>query len=429
MIKRLTDDEMLEIAASLEDYHKVFYIFWELSSVTFDDTVPTACVSFPKRGKPEMKLGEKFWLGLNLRERLFVICHECLHVLLDHGIRNGMDVPGATPELVNKAQDITINEMIVSLFGYNRTDLRGWEKYCWIDTCFKDPSKIKHNETFIYYLKKLIEDPPKGGDSGNGPKTLDEHDNKGDGTPTDPEENENDNKDGFAATLAEDLTVDEIEEIMKAVPASSGGTMRGTLEAIIEKKIKKMKIKFANLIRKLKKSSMKEIERDMDSFTQEDRRFGDLLRRLPDVSLPGKAVVARPSPDRLLTAVFMDISGSCMSYFEIFKKVFAAFDEERDIFDTRLFIFDTSVVEVHPGQTISVGGGTYFNILEQKCLELEVEVGRYPDCVVVITDGWGNAVSPKAASKWIWLLTPTDWTATLIPINSRKFFINQITFD
>jgi hypothetical protein len=124
----------------------------------------------------------------------------------------------------------------------------------------------------------------------------------------------------------------------------------------------------------------------------------------------------------------MDISASCMAYFPIFTQVFLAFDAEKEIFETRLFTFDTIVAEVKPGYSITVGGGTSFSIIEQKCIELEAEVGRYPDCVVVITDGYGNEVKPKAPSKWIFLLTPTTWTESLIPYKSRKFFINQLTF-
>jgi len=435
MQRPLSDAELLEIGASIEDYHSIFYKFFEMSSVMFDDHVPTACVCFLKHGKPELRLGEKFWVGLNLRERLFVICHECLHVLLDHGIRNGLEIPGATPELVNKAQDITINEMIVDLFGYDREDLRNWQKYCWIETCFENHVLIKRNETFIYYLKKLIEEPPKEGED-DGPTTLDEHGLQPDGSSTSPGTGETETpgeqeaREGIAEELAGELTAQELGDLLKALPEGldpQAGTMAGRLEQVLAKKAKKLKVKFSHIIRKLKKTSMKEEDRDVETFTHEDRRFSDVMRR-SGATLPGKNEVPRLLPDRLLTAVFMDISGSCMDYFDIFEKVFLAFDEEREIFDCRLFIFDTVVKEVRPGDNIRVGGGTSFNIIETKCLELEQETGRYPDCCVIITDGYGTEVKPKAPSRWIFLLTPKEWTESLIPMKSRKFFINQITF-
>lgn len=427
-------EEQLEIAASIEDYHKVFFVFWEMASINLTDEIKTACVRLPKKGKPELSINEDFWKNLNLRERLFVICHECLHVLLDHGVRNGMDVPGATHELVNIAQDITINEMIVDLFNYDREDLRDWNRFCWIDTCFKDYQLIKRNETFLYYLEKLIQNPPKDKADG-GPSTFDEHSLPEEGTENspgsgEPSQEEKEAREDLAATLAQDLTASELEKILNALPEGITGTgmMSGVLEHIIAKKTERLKINFANIIRKLKRSSMKLEEKDVDTFTHEDRRFSDAISR-QNLSLPGKNAVDKPRRDRLLTAVFMDISGSCLEYMGIFNKVFRAFDEEKKIFDTRLFIFDTKVTAVKPGDNVYIGGGTSFDIIEAKCLQLAAEKGgRYPDCVVVITDGFGNKVEPKAPSKWIWLMTPKNSTVNYVPRNSRHFSIDQIGF-
>jgi predicted metal-dependent peptidase len=417
----MSQDEQLKIAAMIEDYHRVFFTFFEMSVVMFTDSIPTAAVKLRLNSKPELMINEEFWRKLNIREQLFVICHECLHVMLDHGTRNGLNVPGANSKLVNIAQDITINEMIVDLFNYDRNDLREWKKFCWIDTCFEDLTNIKRNETFVYYLEKLIKDPPKEPSDG-GPSLFDEHaDPSFEGSA---EENEAGEK--LSNTLAEELSAKEIESLMKNLPA---GVLTSTLENIIAKKIKKQKIKFDHIIRKLKKSSMKDEEKDVDTFTHDDRRFSDIVNTRPDITLPGKNAVNRYVRDRLLTAVFMDISGSCSLYFNIFQKVFLAFDEERKIFDTRLFIFDTQVVEIKPGDKIRVGGGTSFDIIESKCRELEAQGHRYPDCVIVITDGYGNNVTPKAPAKWIWLLTPTDSTKQHIPSRSKSFLINQITFD
>jgi predicted metal-dependent peptidase len=427
MRKPIPEDQYLEIISSIEDYHKVFYSFVEMSDICFDDDVPTACVSFPKQGKPELTLGAKFWLELTLRERLFVICHECLHVILNHGIRNGMSVPGATPDLVNKAQDITINEMIVYLFGFNRNDIRDWQKYCWIDTCFKDPLIIKKNETFIYYLKELIKNPPPPSGDGpgqGGPSTLDEHSDPSVGSDGDPGEKQS--KQNVAQTLAEELSVGEIEEILKSLPeACTGrGAMTRILEQLIEKKVQKQKLNFTKFIRKLKKTALKEVDTDVETFTHDDRRFNEVLMRR-DIALPGKKSIGRPKKDRLLTAVFMDVSGSCIEHLPFFTKVVKAFEEEKQFFDLVMYVFDTKVRRVKWGDRPMVGGGTSFDIIERECLDLENEIGRYPDCVVVITDGDGNEVKPKAPTKWIWLLTPGA-TERYISSESRKYPISDI---
>ena len=429
-MKELSQEEKLDIAVSLEDYHKCFYTFFEMAGVYFDETVPTACVVFTK-SKPILKLGEEFWKSLNLRERLFVICHECLHVILRHGIRNGRDVKGATPKLINVAQDITINEMIRDLFKFDRRDIRGWERYCWIDTCFKYPFLIKRNENFIYYLEKLIEEEKE-----DLPETVDSHGEDGEESDGDGTEQSEENADGDDSTLEEleieiqkviesileDLSPGELDSIKKSVPP---GSFPGGLEAIFSAKQKPLKIKFNHILRKLKKTSMKEKLVDVDSFAGEDRRFSGLAKQ--NVLLPGKAERPKLVKDKLLTAIFMDVSGSCIDYIDTFTKAYLAFYREPDIFDVRTFIFDTKVTEVKPGDKIYIGGGTKFDIIEKKCLELASEYRRYPDCVILITDGEGTEVSPLAPSKWIWLLTDQH-VKTYIDSKSQHFLIKNVTF-
>src|ERR1035437_2800331 len=265
MQKLLSRSELLKISSSLEDYHKCFYVFWELASIYFSEKISTAAIRFnDKGGKPQMLLNEEFWNRHNLLEKLFITCHECMHVLLDHGVRNGMKVKGATPELVNKAQDITINHMIIDLFSYDREDLREWKKYCWIETCFTHPELINRNENFIYYLEKLIEDP-KSKES-NGPITLDAHSD-----PSKETESEKKSRVGVAKEIAEDLTPRELEDLIKGLPDNEkAGTTKGIYEAIIAVKTKRLKLNFKTLIRKLKRTRAKYVDKNVETFVRED---------------------------------------------------------------------------------------------------------------------------------------------------------------
>lgn len=437
MRRSLSRDELLEIAASLEDYHKVFFTFWEMSDVVYDDQIPTLAVELVDRSKvldkPKMLINKEFWDRHNHREHLFMTLHECLHVILDHGERDGREVSGATHDLVNTAQDITINEMIVDVFGYDRNDLRTWKNYCWIDTCFENPRTVKHGETFTYYLKLLLAEAPQRQASGKElPKIVDVHQEKGDksdGKGKETSEAEAQARVAVAEKLADDLTPEEIETLIDAFPESSiAGAMVGKLEIILgdKKTVKRAKVKFSALVRKLKRSRMKVVVTDYETFSRDDRRFDDVIRS-SRASLPGKGERERLKKNKLLTAIFMDISGSCISYLRTFEQVFFAFDAEREIFETRLFTFDTRVNEVQPGIPIGGGGGTAFHIIEKKVLELQDEYKHYPDCVVVITDGEGDKVSPKVPENWIWLMT--DYFQTnFVPAGSRWFTIKQMTF-
>lgn len=400
----LSSQEILAIAASIENYHSCFYTFFEMSSVQYSTTINTAAVRFGSG--VELVLNKDFWDSLTPDEKLFVICHECLHVILDHGRRNAHEIKGATPALVNIAQDITINEMIV-YFGFDRTKIRDWKKYCWIDTCFKDPTKILKNQTFYYYLNELIKDPSNA----DKVSLFDSHEES---------DQQPNYKTDAASTILENMSVDEINDLLKHCPGDP--SLSGVTERIIEKKIAPLKLNFTHLLRKLKKTARHTKEHEIDSFTHEDRRMSNLFKRQKDVSVPGSRIDVRRGKHKLLTAVFMDVSISCVSYLPTFEKVLEAFNRETEIFELHPYIFDTKVTAV-TGSKIYVGGGTLFDIIEAECQKLP----RYPDCVVVITDGAGNEVKPKVPSRWVWLLTKQS-TTQFIPTTSRHFLIENVTF-
>lgn len=400
------------ISQSLEQYHKVFDTFWSLSEIYFGKKTKTACVAFPPGGRSHMIIGEAFWEGLNEDERLFVIIHECMHVLLDHGVRNARHLKGATPRLVNVAQDITINEMIVSLFGFPRGLLRDWKNYCWIETCFEHPEEIEPNQVFMYYLRKLIElGVPEH------VKLLDEHDDSDEGGYAD----DND-PDAFAGQLAQELSWDELRALIEQLgPEGGRGIALSPFAVELERRIP-AKVNFNGIVRGLKRTELrKRAQREQDSFARANRRLNSST-----MMLPGR-VEARPKPDKLLAAVFFDVSGSCMRYIEHFDRIRLAFEAEEKLFEVQTFAFDTNVKPVLPGQKLSIGGGTHFHIIEQKCKELASE-RRYPDCVVIITDGEGNPVHPTHPGRWIWLLTP-PYKQTFIQHRSRWFAIDRVTYD
>jgi predicted metal-dependent peptidase len=430
--RHLNREELLEISASLEDYHEVFYHFWSMSSISFIDSpkMPTACVSFADV-KPRIMLNYDFWYDLTKKEQLFVICHECFHVILDHENRNGKTVyPDASFQEINIAQDIPINELIRH-FGFNRDDIREWEKYCWIDTVFKGLEHlIKRNETFLYYLGELLKYKPK-----TLPDTVDQHGDQEGGEECSGQtcnqksdkktDTEKENARAVAEELLEKFSSEDLQKL-KDVVGKEAGIISGMLDHQLKKVTKSSKVNFYHIIRKLKKTAIKQKETVRESFVNEDRRFNDIINS-HGVILPGSFDVKKPFKDKLSIAVFMDVSGSCISYLDTFNKVIQAFEKEKKLFDTRMFIFDTVIKEVSPGDKIRVGGGTSFSIIEDQCLKLEAE-SRYPDCVVVITDGFGDRVSPKASTKWVWLLTSNSSTE-YVPSQSRSILIKNVTFE
>lgn len=65
-------------------------------------------------------------------------------------------------------------------------------------------------------------------------------------------------------------------------------------------------------------------------------------------------------------------------------------------FDTKATIW----ADFREGGTLKTGGGTDFEAVERLCLVQH----RYPDAVVVITDGQGAAIAPRHPERWAWVL-------------------------
>jgi predicted metal-dependent peptidase len=70
------------------------------------------------------------------------------------------------------------------------------------------------------------------------------------------------------------------------------------------------------------------------------------------------------------------------------------------------------------------GGGTSFNIMENKIQSImKSENKKYPKAVFVITDGYGNKVSPEKPEKWYWFLS-ANYTH-YIPSQSKTYKLSD----
>lgn len=118
-------------------------------------------------------------------------------------------------------------------------------------------------------------------------------------------------------------------------------------------------------------------------------------------------------------AFFGDLSGSVPdAFWEEFHPLVGDMDHE---LVAEWFGFDTELVRGRPGIDVWHGGGTSFDQIERFCngrytvtdqesgesqpLTSEVS-NRYPDAVVVITDGIAQPISPRHPERWLWLILP-----------------------
>jgi predicted metal-dependent peptidase len=413
MLTYWTPEELSDFAYKLEDYHRVFGIFWSLASIAFTDSdrCPTACVYLKPGTRPSIEINKAWWKTLNPVDHVFVIVHECLHVLLNHGLRKGQEaVPNASFANINRAQDITINEMAESLFKLDRNKITDWQKYCWIATCFPGDATVLENETFVYYLAKLAKDNKE-----LAAITLDIHGDAEEGESIDDE---------LLDEMLDSLAPEELDEIERVMRAGQGGLLAGYLE----RKAITHKLKIRNLIRGMRTAAASRMK-PRDTFVTTARRFSSLDTNL---LLPNEHDSKR-SPDKFQIALALDVSGSVVHLRPQFYELRELFLREKDLLDVTSYVFADNIKKItEVNQSYNVGGGNApFQLIENELMKpmgKSKKPAKYPDCVIVITDGVAGRVSPLHPKRWLWLLTNENDQSS-IPAKSRRYKISDVIFN
>lgn len=398
-MERLPPSEFEEIAFELESHHAIFYKLWEMGEMVFDDNIQTAAVSFDKAGKyVSFHFNREFWNKCTLYERKFVICHECLHVWLNHGIRT----KNATyPQLVNTALDVVVNHMLVENFGFDRSLITDESSLCWVDTVFEKNEKVPKGETFEYYYNSLMNSPNTKFTS---LKLVDSHDKLSDCDVGD-----------ILEKLGEGLSVDEKSEIAEALkkhqPSKSNLPGKDSLGNWFTVKtvstIKKKKCWY-ELIKK-----WANIKRDDDTNADQWLRKNRRMSLMGSTSgsqllLPADCETMDDDDNKVDMWLFLDVSGSCYNLRDHFFS--AALTIPSDRIKVRAFSFDTDTYEVDLSTgKLRGGGGTAFNIIETRIQQELKPSQKYP-VVFVFTDGWGDAVRPAEPSKWHWFIDGGDYS-------------------
>lgn len=124
-IRKLTDYDFKEqfyfVRSRMSDYYGLFAKIASWSVPVLDSSIPTACVSFNELGQNiDFRFNGDFWQTLSDYDKQFVIAHECLHVILNHGYRG---LKCEHKMVANVAMDIAVNHMLVREFKFDREKL------------------------------------------------------------------------------------------------------------------------------------------------------------------------------------------------------------------------------------------------------------------------------------------------------------------
>lgn len=406
------------IKEKLACHHSVFYKIVEIGKPSFTDSIPTAAVQFDKEGKfINFLFNENFWETCDDYKKMFVICHEALHIVLQHGSRF---LEGVNNKISNIAMDVVVNHSLVRDFGFIKEDVDPNSEYCWVDTVFKDKKYLgfpypDDESTEFYYNEIEKQKESNGGGSGEG-------DNNG---------NLVDDHSGLVNEQLEEAvkqTIDQLdgpekEQLSDALNnIKKAGTNAGSWITI--NKIKKSKNKkWESIIKKWQLETLRFSSIEKEQWIRKSRRMSGFSNGL---ILPTNAEIEcfHLSKNKIDVHFFLDTSGSCINLAERFFTAANSLAKEK--FNVRLFCFDTKVEETDLSSgKIYGGGGTCFKIIEDYIQKEKLKNKKYPSVVFIITDGMGSKVTPEHPTRWHWFLSKN--IKTYIP--KKSFAYNLDDFE
>jgi hypothetical protein len=210
----------------------------------------------------------------------------------------------------------------------------------------------------------------------------------------------------------------DIKEASKAISMDKeAGTQAGNVIIEVLKTLIKKKPKWEKVVKFTVRQEEEDIE--FDAWDKDDRRLSIMSK---DMMMPGKRYDMKKT--KIPIFLFMDTSGSCVSYAERFWKAAESIDPKK--FDIRLFCFDTSVYETTLKSRKLYGfGGTNFSPIEREIQKVMKADGiSYPKAVFVITDGWGPSPTPQKPERWHWFMTE-HFTTSYVPSQSKIYKLSD----
>lgn len=430
--REFTTEESLEISQLISSHDLIFQTFWSIGTPLFTNNINTAAVGFDRSGKVVyLIINPEFWDSLDILNKAFVICHEALHVILNHGSR-GLEYKDQN--MVNKAQDIVINEMLIKSFGFNKFEIHNWDKYCFVETMFTNEKiiseNINTNGSFYYYMDLLTQNP----ENAEQQQTVDQHQPEKSDTGESISEEEsfiNDLING-AQEHIEDIAKNIKEEIENKLSDKEKYDFGQKIKEDFKNDIKhlarnpfsslitanpnpvKKKKKWEEIVRKHLKSSFKYESVDVDSWITNKRShscIGD------DYMLQGTWKQQKASKEKYKLVFFLDSSGSCLHHAKRFVKMLKSIPEDK--FDIEAYSFDSSIypINIKSGEVIG-GGATYFSILDNKIREITKDK-KHPDAIFVLSDGDGDNFNPERPKLWHWILTKRHSLRYIPPLSPR----------
>jgi len=413
----MDSEQKLKLVDELDTHNLLFKTLWNTSDVYFTDKIKTAAVSFAD-DKISFLFNREFYESLPEKAQLFVVCHEQLHLILKHFER--LKFSDGDAKLKNKAADLCVNHLLERNFNFDRTDIPNWERYCWVDTVFMEPTP--DNETAEYYYALLQKQHEQDEETDTSP--IDDHEyDDGAERPSEAikdildkalSDHTEEQTDGMSDEEAENW-MDEFSKDYAATHEQNLDTEHmgdGKQEHTFKRRNEKS---WRTIYRQIPKRIL--TTRTQQHWMNRDRRFRAMGT---DLLLPGESTIDRE--DRVNVHVYLDTSGSCILHAKHFLE--SALSLPSRSFVTRMFGFGTRVYELPnepPYRLIGFGNESYQAVSDH------VEEHTNVDAVMVFTDGWSKSIIPKHPTKWHWFITP-DGTTDYIDDRCKTYDLTKFNW-
>lgn len=379
--KRVDKGSFDGVMREFMDQEPFFMHLTQQLQVVWDRTgekIKTASVQVLPNRKIQLLINEEFFLNLPFDEKVGLIWHENLHLILEHLY----SAHGFPPDIANVCMDAEINQYIPDRFR---------PRGACLPHTVKELNNSKDKETFKQYFLDFIENKGDGkkyrnrrehgiADGGDDPQVFDNHDfwNKN--------------------QLSKEAQANAIKSTVKVAmqrAARHGKIKNEKLRMLVDKLLAPSKVAWNKILRNSIGSKVS-IE-EASTRNRPNRKLGYLI--------PGKK--DGDAPDLV---IFIDISGSMhsaryekvcnelKSICEPFKDQIPVFFFADTIFDDKLLIdADIKKVPERPGS-----GGTNFKPVMDKIKELR------PDVAVILTDGECDIPPKPETCHIIWAVCGKD---------------------
>lgn len=411
MIIELDRDEYFNIVNNFLSHGYIFNKMMSRGHIVFSGNAKTIQISYADKYFL-LEINKKFWDGSTIQQKMFYIGHEFLHLVFGHLYRMNFI---QNNDAYNVAADIVVNHFLINSFNFSRENVDGNNILCWLDTVFSEEeikSGILAGQSAEYYYNILKD------------RTI--------------------SSSSFDNHIPSSMTKEEFNEILKDIYGDSpnaeeinelkgiikqGGTTAGnTIGSFVEQYNfdYKPKRKWENLIKELSIQELKITEKDNYQWRVKNRR----MVLIPDeLLLPTIKETDSLSNDidKIDVYLFLDTSPSCEHLKVRFIK--AALSLPKNNFEVHAKSFATAVHNIDLYTTpikIRSGYGTFFHIMEE-AIQSDIKknvIKKYPSLVFVITDGYGNNITPEYPARWFWFLSQGG-SARLIPNKSKTYKLSE----